>query len=138
VTIGSQFRDIYIGALEKAKTPGPEVHITEDMLKNENLMQVFQEAVVEKKYEMAAFTVQQGADDKFYLYALHVYARALNGESIGGKPRPEQAHRKFLKAQGGWPDLLLARKFSANPKQNELKEVTLESLKKEVEENGTN
>jgi hypothetical protein len=133
ITIGSQLRDIYIGALEKNKRPGPEVEVTEDMLKNEHVMQLFQEAAANSKHELAGFTLHQAEDEgKFYLYAIHVYARALNGESVGGKSRAEQAHRAFLKRQGPWPALLLARKFSANPKQNTFKETTLEKLKEEV------
>lgn len=132
MTIGSQLRDIYIKALERES--GPVVEVTEEMLKNENVMLLVQEAHAspEATHTLAAFTVSI-KDGHTYLYAPHVYARALMGESIGSKKRPNAAHRKFLKKNEAGHKALLAKKFSANPLMNV--NITFEHImEKEVKE----
>lgn len=124
MTIGSQLRDLYIAELEKGS--GPIVPVTAKMLENEHMQMLVAEAhaSIEQKFTLAAFTVEVDKEDKSWLYAIHVYARALKGESIGGVGRPDGAQRKFLKLHAAFLPLLENRKFSSNPKMNEAKGVT--------------
>lgn len=128
MTIGSQLRDLYIEELEK--TNGPLVPVTKKMEENEHVQMMLAEAhaAIEQKFTLAAFTILITNDDRAFLHAIHVYARALNGESIGGKPRPEQAHKKFLSQHNEYNILLGMKKFSANPKINADKGVTIDTL----------
>lgn len=126
MTIGSQLRDLYIAGLEK-NTNSPYVSINKEMQKNEHIQMMLAEAhaSLDMQFTLAAFTVDVKKEPPD-IYALHIYARALKGETVGGKQRPEGAQRKFLKAHHAAVTLLATKKFSANPQMNDKTGITME------------
>jgi hypothetical protein len=127
MTIGTQLRDLYVVALESDFKP--LVPVTDKMLENEHVQMMVSEAHAHGgTFVLAAFTVVIDDEDKAWMVALHVYARALRGETVGGKPRPDAAQRRFLDRHREYTPLLASKKFSANPKLNEAKQVTITSI----------
>lgn len=126
MTIGSQLRDVYIQELEKVRVKGPVVEVTDDLQgKNEHLAALVSEAAAsaERKATKDNFTVVVN-DDGAKLFALHVYARALAGETVGGKQRDAVSHEKFVKQHKEGYTALMAKAFSKDPKRNAEKDPT--------------
>lgn len=121
MTIGSQLRDIYIEALEDKSANSPIVGISDTMLEGSDILrQMVTEAAGNKSRQTTKenFTVHAPEKGEPTMWAMHVYARALRGESKGGKQRAATLQQAFEKRHEAGLMSLQGRKFSKDPKRN--------------------
>jgi hypothetical protein len=123
MTIGSQLRDIYITALEAKSQKSPIILLDDkDIEASPILKQMVSDAAVSNTGEVVNenFTVRvKGNGQPVEFFALHVFARALKGESTKSKQRASTLQEGFEKRYSFWYKLLMEKKFSPNPKLNE-------------------
>lgn len=123
MTIGSQLRDIYITKLEDKLQKSPVVLLDDKDIEASTIIQeMVTSAALEPTGEVVKdnFTIRVSTDGSpVQFFALHVFARALKGETTKSKQRDAVGQEKFVKRYAPYVTLLEAKKFSANPKLNE-------------------
>lgn len=122
MTQGSQLRDIYITALEDKMQQHPVVELDQAIIDANPLLQQMVTAAASSPdltNTLENFTVEVGLNgEKPKFWALHVFARFLDGESTKSKRRDAVSQEKVAKRYGQFVDLYQKRAFSKNPSYN--------------------